>query len=218
MNELQVTKLHSSFDLLQNKYGAKDLSAIYGAGKLVNPKVMFIFMNPTARNYASYKQWQGLKAPWLATKNIWDLFYPLDLISEQRFQQIKELKAQDWTPTFALSLYKELAANNVYITNLAKCTQIDARPLPNSVFHRYLELMHEEIDLINPQNIITFGNQVSSIIINRSISVSNFLTPNDFIEMTFKNKKYNVYPTYYPVGQGRRNIEKAILRIKSLLA
>jgi len=60
----------------------------------------------------------------------------------------------------------------VFITNLGKCTQIDARPLPDKVFKEYLELMEKEISIVNPKVIILFGNQVSSIVLNEKISVS----------------------------------------------
>ena len=68
-------------------------------------------MNPTGKNIASDKSWKGRKSPWLGTKNIWKLFYKVDLL-------------------------------------------------------------FKEINIIKPKIIITFGNQVSSIILNKKISVS----------------------------------------------
>jgi len=40
--------------------------------------------------FASEKNWKGLKSPWIGTKNIWDLFYETNLISEELFNQIKQ--------------------------------------------------------------------------------------------------------------------------------
>lgn len=215
-SNLQLHKLHPQYDKLQARYGAKECKAIYGAGCIKNPRFMFIFMNPTARNLASFPNWQGIRAPWIATKNIWDLFYRSNLIDKEIYQTIKAIKPQDWHPDFAETLYRQIAANRAYVTNLAKCTQIDARPLPNSVFKQYLTLIEQEIIEINPSAIITFGNQVSSILLNQNISVSNFLTNEQFVEFQITNKEYKVYPTYYPVGQGRRNLDKAIQRIKEI--
>jgi len=62
-------------------------------------------------------------------------------------------------------LYRHLAAQSIYITNLAKCTQTDAAALKDYVFKEYLPLMHEEISSIKPDKIITFGNQVSSVLL-----------------------------------------------------
>lgn len=41
--------------------------------------------------------------------------------------------------------------HHYYVTNLAKCTQLDARPLPDSVYKEYLALLYQEIDLIRPK-------------------------------------------------------------------
>lgn len=212
---LQVNSLHKHFDLLQNQYGDKSLNAIYGAGKLQRPKSMFIFMNPTARNLASYQEWQGLRAPWLATKSIWDLFLATKLVSTEIYDQIKSKKPTEWTPEFSLTVYANLAENDVYITNLAKCTQLDARPLHNKVFKEYLYLMFKEIEIVKPKHIFAFGNQVSSILLSKNISVSNY-SENQFEQLAIGNRKYNIYPTYYPVGQGRRNLDKSVKRINDI--
>ena len=60
-----------------------------------------------------------------------------------------------------------------FITNLGKCTQVDARVLPNSVYEEYVDLLKQEIEIINPKNIVLFGNQVSYIVLNQKISVSH---------------------------------------------
>ena len=126
------------------------------------------------------------------------------------------MKPADWTEEFSLEVYKEIAKNNIYISNLAKCTQTDARPLPDNVFKEYLDLIYEEIDHIKPQHIITFGNQVSSIVLNKKITVSGY-EKNEHEILHIKKNQYKVYPTFYPVGQGMRNLPKAIARIKKII-
>ncbi len=210
---MQLTKLFQEFDDLQSFHGHKDLCSIYGAGCIKNPKLFLLFMNPTARNVASSKNWKGIRAQWLGTKNIWKMLYSLSLISRKLFLQTQKLKPSEWTPDFASSLYLELAKNKVYITNLAKCTQIDARPLHNKIFLEYLELAKKEIAMVNPKHIISFGNQVSSILLGKSIKVSEYKKSDKEI-LKVRNKKFNVYPTFYPIGQGMRNLPKAIRRIK----
>ena len=74
---MQIKSLHKKIDLLQLLYGDSSLQAIYGAGCINKPKIMFIFMNPTARNITADKNWRGLRAPWLGTKNVWGIFYKL---------------------------------------------------------------------------------------------------------------------------------------------
>lgn len=62
--------------------------------------------------------------------------------------------------------------NKMFITNLGKCTQIDARPIQNSVYEKYLNLLEKEIETVNPKVIILFGNQVSIVFLKEKKSVS----------------------------------------------
>lgn len=109
-------------------------------------------MNPTGKNIASDKSWKGRKSPWLGTKNIWKLFYKVDLL-------------------------------------------------------------FKEINIIKPKIIITFGNQVSSIILNKKISVSE--NRKKCYRIQINKNEYKVYPVYYPVGNGIFNIDKSIEDIKN---
>ena len=213
---MQLEFLHKSFDKLQLIHGAQKLKSIYGAGCIKNPRIMFVFMNPTARNISADINWTGLRAPWLGTRNIWSIFHKLDLLSEDFFNKTQEMKPGQWEEGFARNLYSELKSKKVFITNLAKCTQVDARPLKNTVFKNYRELMLKEIEVIKPRNIVCFGNQVSSVLLNKAISVSDYVgTKNEILRINADT--YRVYPTYYPVGQGRRNMPMAIKRIKKIL-
>jgi len=213
---LQIKALHNELDVLNNKFGDVALQAIYGAGEIKSPNLMLIFMNPTARNISAHKTWQGLRAPWIGTKEVWKMIRSLNIISDPKIlNKVIDLKPEQWDETLAFELYSELAQNSIYITNIAKCTQIDARALPNSTFKAYLPSMLEEIYLVNPRSIICFGNQVSSILLSKPVSVSNYKETEHEILMA-KGKKFTVYPTYYPVGQGMRNMPKAVLRLHSL--
>ena len=213
---MQLKELIRNIDKLQAIYGDPILKSIYGAGCIKNPKVMFIFMNPTARNISAYKNWKGLKAPWLGAKDIWHFFYAIGFLSKKSFQEIYGLKPDNWTYDFSTKIYKEISKNKGYITNLAKCTQLDARPLKNEVFKEYLDIMMREITLTNPKHIITFGNQVSSILLNKQISISEYRGVKKEI-LKIGSKNFYVFPVYYPVGQGRRNLPLAIKRIKKIL-
>ncbi len=161
------------------------------------------------------KSWEGIRSPWLGTKNIWDLFYSLNLMEEKIYQEIKKKKGNDWTPLFAKKVYEEVKKHKYFITNLGKCTQIDARPLPDSVYKEYLELLKNEIEIINPKVIVLFGNQVSSIVLNEKISVS-LCRRKKFIR-EINGKKYKFFSVFYPVGNGRFNIAKSIEDIKWII-
>ncbi len=214
---MNLDSLKIEYDKLQKKYGAIELDSIYSGGCDKNPDICFVFMNPTKRNIASSKTWKGLKSPWIGTKNIWDLFYQLKLLDENVYKKIRKIKGKEWTENFANEVYEEVKKHKYFITNLGKCTQLDARPLPDSVYKEYLHLLEKEIEIINPKVIILFGNQVSSIVLNERISVSQ-CRKKQFLK-TINGKQYKCYAAFYPVGNGRFNIDKSIediLYIKSL--
>ncbi|MCX6823235.1 MAG: hypothetical protein NTX91_04585 [candidate division SR1 bacterium] len=212
---MQLTHLFPTFDALQKIYGEKTLDAIYGCGKIDKPKVCLVFMNPTARNAAANKQWKGIKAPRISTKNVWNMFHQLGFFDKQFIDEINSKKPSDRDYAFAEKAYKKVAENNIYITNLSKATQIDARPLPNDVFRNYLDIFKQEIDTVQPQVIITFGNQVSSVLLDQNIKVGEYRKRHELLDIN--NKKYKVFPVYYPVGQGMRNIKIAQEDIKWIL-
>lgn len=212
---MKLEELSIEYDKLQEKYGAKELDSIYNGGCTINPDICFVFMNPTGRNIASSKTWKGRKSPWIGTKNIWDLFYNLDLLDETVYKKIKSLKPIDWTEEFADEVYKNVEKNKYFITNLGKCTQVDARPLTDSVYKEYLELLEKEIDIINPKVIILFGNQVSSIVLKEKISVS--VCRKKLFKREINSKEYKFYSVYYPIGNGRFNIGKSIEDIKWIM-
>lgn len=207
-NMKQLKDLNIYYDKLQKKYGAKELDSIYNGGCTDNPEICFVFMNPTGKNIASSKTWKGIKSPWIGTKNIWDLFVELDLIDKKIYTKIKSIKGSEWTEEFAKEVYDNVTKHKYFITNLGKCTQIDARELPNSVYKEYLHLLEQEFTIIKPKVIILFGNQVSSIVLDEKISVSQ-VRKKCFIKK-INNKEYRFYSVYYPVGNGRFNIDKSI--------
>ena len=212
---MQIKDLNKKYDKLQKMYGDKTLSSIYNGGCEENPDICFIFMNPTGRNVASELTWKGRRSPWIGTKNIWKLFYNTGLLDEKIYLEIQRRKGKEWNEEFADLVYEDVTNKKYFITNLGKCTQIDARPLPNSVYLEYLDLLYKEIDIIKPKKIITFGNQVSSIFLNQKISVSEWRKKK--IKYKIKKQEYDVYPVYYPVGNGMRNIDLVIEDLKYIL-
>lgn len=212
---MELEDLKKEYSKLQNKYGSKNLDSIFFGGKENKPMVMFVFMNPTGRNIASSKEWNGLKAPWIGTKNIWKLFYKLNLLDEDIYLSIQNKKSSEWTEEFANEVYDNVKKHNYFITNLGKCTQEDARVISDDVYKKYLKLFKKEIEIVNPEKIILFGNQVSSIVLDEKISVSE-VRKKEFKKIINK-KTYSLYSVYYPVGNGIFNMDKSIEDIKYII-
>ena len=210
-----MDKLNKKYDKLQNKFGSSALHSVYGYGQRNEPKVVLVFMNPTKRNIATDKSWNGLRAQWLGTKQIWSFLTKCGLFDLDINEEIQNKKPCEWDSGFCEKVYCEVAKRGVWITNLAKCSQEDARPLPDSVFVEYKELLKEELLLLNPKKILFFGNQVSSIMLEQPISVS--CTRQRKFELSIKDKVFDSYAIFYPVGNGRFNQDKAIEDIKEIL-
>lgn len=216
--DLQINKLFKSVDELHCIHGANNLNAIYGAGEINSPKICLVFMNPTSKNISTSKTWKGLRAPWLGTKNVWNLLFKLGLIkNSELLDKINSYTPSEWSDDFCHEVYQEVKKSSLYITNLAKCTQIDAKVLSNKVYRDFLPLILQEIEILKPIKVITFGNQVSSILIGKNISVSKYLK-DEFETIEINNDIItHVFPCYYPIGQGTPNIGKAMERIKMIL-
>ncbi len=210
--DMKLEDLNIEYDKLQKKYGAAELNSIYNGGCSVNPDICFVFMNPTGRNIASNMDWKGIRSPWIGTKNIWDLFYSLD---ESIYNKIKKIKGSEWTEEFAKKVYEDVTKHKYFITNLGKCTQIDARELSDDVYKKYLHLLEKEFEIINPKVIVLFGNQVSSIVLDERISVSK--VRKKLFQKKINSKLYNFYSVFYPVGNGKFNINKSIEDIKYII-
>ena len=200
-----LEELEKKYAKLQKKYGDPSLDSITFGGCLHNPDVCLVFMNPTARNITARKSWKGIKSPWVGTKNVWNLFNKIGVVDDMLYQKIKAIKGKEWTYEFAEEVYEQVRKNKFYITNLAKCTQLDARELPDSIFKDYLSLFMKEMEIVNPKVIILFGNLVSSIVLGEKISVSNVRKK----EFLLKDK-FKCYSVYYPVGNGAFNVDKSI--------
>lgn len=146
-------------------------------------------------------------------KNIWKLFNKLELLDDNILEEIEEKKKLDWTKEFSEKVYKNIEDHDIYITNLAKCTQIDARPLKDDYYKAYLKLFMKEMSIVKPKRIVLFGNQVSSIVLGEKIKVS------EVRKKKFIKDNHEYYSVFYPVGNGIFNMDKAvedILYIKGL--
>ena len=215
MTPFQIETIKPAINAIHKKYGDRNFAMLYGTGCTTRPHVLFLFMNPTGRNLSTQKTWKGLRASWVGHKNTWKFFCDLGLFSAVLNKKIQTMKTNDWTPAFVEEIYADIAQHKVYITGLGRCVQPDARYLPDVVFRDSRAVTLQEIEIINPRVVIAFGNQVASNLLEQPIKVSESRCKK--YDLVIGKKKYPVYPTFYPVGMGFRNIGKAIEDIKSIL-
>ncbi len=213
--KLQIEEIKKEIDALHRKFGDQNYRIIYGTGCVKNPKVFFLLMNPTARNLSTHADWKGLRASWVGHKKMWSLFADVGVFDKALNTKVQALKSGEWTPELVEEIYENLAEHKAYATGLGRCVQPDARPLPNSVFQESRAVTLAEIAQINPSVIISFGNQVSSNLLGVPIKVSENRRAKYILPIG--KKQFAVYPTFYPVGMGLRNIGKAIEDIRYIL-
>lgn len=80
------------------------------------------------------------------------------LIEQRCVQQHTAAKAKSVDRGVADMVYSNVSKHRVFITNLGKCTQVDARPLPDSIYLEYLKLLRQEINIVRPTVYYPVGN------------------------------------------------------------
>src|SRR5699024_3612733 len=98
---MKLDELIPIYDKMQKKYGARELDSIYNGGCIDKPLLFFVFMNLKGRNIASSKDWKGPKFTWIGTKNVWEIFYRLNLLDIDIYEKIRSIKGKEWTVSFA---------------------------------------------------------------------------------------------------------------------
>ena len=103
-----LEELKKEYEKMQQVYGNQSLKSINFGGCDKNPDICFVFMNPTSKNIALNPSWNGIRAPWIGTKNIWDLFVVTNLFDIDIYHVIKNKKASEWDEEFAEKVYNEV--------------------------------------------------------------------------------------------------------------
>ena len=77
-------------------------------------------MNPTARNISAHQSWNGIQAPWLGIKTVWNMFAKIGVFDQKLADKINSMNIDEWAEDFAKSVYNIVQEHSVYITNLSK--------------------------------------------------------------------------------------------------
>lgn len=97
---MNLEELKEKFDKMQEKFGSKMRNSVYGGGCEKSPKICLIFMNPTARNIATDKSWNGVRYQWLGVKQVWKFLTDCNLFDANLSIEIQTKKAGEWTEEF----------------------------------------------------------------------------------------------------------------------
>ncbi len=217
MSLLQVLEISQRvIEISQQYYGDHTLDAISGAGQIKQPKLAFVFINPTHRNISTSPAWNGLKAPWIGCANIWQLFADADLIDKEMNQVIQATKI-NWSEQFALDVYSHVAGQDLYITNIVKWAGLDAKLPEREKIRLYAPLLIEELRIVQPKRIIAFGQLTFDGLLRQlgikaqgTFGAMNEATLDTGLIQSIQTEVGEIIPCYFPVGQGIKNRAKAV--------
>lgn len=194
-----------------------NLNPILGNGKLKNPKIMFVFINPTAKNISSSSTWKGPRFPFIGTKQIWRIFHKAGMFDSDLLSYIEDNK--EWSLDFTNNVLDYLINNSYYITNIVKWTGHDAT-LPNSEkIKLFLPILEKEIEIVKPEFIVTFGLIPFENLTKTKIKLSDYYLKMmkdkkpSYFERKFGSHNTKIIPCYFPVGRGDPKKAVDILRL-----
>ncbi len=190
---------------------------IMAGGKLHKPRYMFVFINPTYRNISSDPNWTGKRRPWTGTKYIWKIFKNAGHLDESLLSEIT--KRKKWDTTFADKVYSHLTERGFYFTNIVKWTGEDAALPNNDKIKTFLPVLQKEIELVDPEYIVTFGLIPFNALVGEKIKLGDYYDAVNaegqikLYKFKLNCKSYNVIPCYFPVGRGNPKRATEILSL-----
>ena len=106
-----------------------------------------------------------------------------------------------------------------YFTNIVKWTGENA-DLPNTQkINTFLPILQKEIELVNPEYIVTFGLIPFNALVKHKIKLEDYhrklVNENKLgtYELIIENRNYKIIPCYFPVGRGNPKRATQILKL-----
>ncbi len=199
----KLNKLYKKFDGCKRcKQQKNKLRHILGGGKFARPKLLFLFINPTHLNLSSHQDYKGKRRfPFIGVRYFWKLMSQAGFISNKLIERIYKT---GWLTEYENGIERELIDNDIYITNLVKCTQSNPDNPNKDIISQDLGYLIQEIDLVNPKFVITFGKLPTEVLTNKTIKLADYY--DDVKRSRYKPIKspnnFSVLPCYFPIGRG----------------
>ncbi|MBI5066460.1 hypothetical protein HZA97_09585 [Candidatus Woesearchaeota archaeon] len=217
-----LTDLWKHVSVLNKKHFSENkLMPILGDGKTSKPKFLFVFINPTARNISSDKNWNGPRFPFVGTKQVWRVFYNAGLFDEKLMIEINNNST--WSVDFTEKVLNFLKNKNFYFTNLVKWTGHDATLPDSEKIRLFLPVLEKELEIVKPEYVVTFGLLPFENLVKQKIKLSDYYDEvmqtkkAGCFEINVGKIKTNVIPCYFPIGRGNPKRAVEILRLLKFL-
>lgn len=183
------------------------LHHILGGGQSINPKVVFVFINPTHTNISSHPSYQGRRFPFIGVTHFWQVLRDSGWIEKGIIENIKT----GWNKETINAIEKDLINRGLYITNLVKCTSSHGNYPEKKVFNYHLPLFEKELKIVKPKSIISFGTLTTKLLSGRNVIFKNYFKDPQTLRTNIVFSA-RLYPCWFPVGRGKRKFARGVLR------
>jgi hypothetical protein len=184
---------------------ARGFRHVPGGGCAAQPDAMLIFINPTVRNISAHASWDGPRFPFAGKPKLWEILAAAGWIDAAVPQRMAELGP---TSPMVELLIAAAQHHRLYLTNAVKCVD-DGSNLPTAArVAAGWPLLQQEIALVQPRLIITFGLIPFGALTGRTIRLADHLWDAQQGQITWypshaiAGRQYPVFPCYFPTGRG----------------
>ena len=176
-----------------------------GAGCTDQPDLMFVFINPTVRNFTAQQEWPGAPVPFAGNPKLWQILAEAGWV---RKELPVEMVALGRTQTMVAGLVEEARRQRIYLTNAVKCVD-DGSKLPAA--ERVTAAWHwleTEIALVRPRQIVALGLIPFRALTGQDVRLVDELWAAQHEEVRSYASRpiagtiYPVFPCYFPTGRG----------------
>lgn len=178
------------------------LQHIHGFGT-INPKFMLIAINPTYRNLSSHPDYKGPRFPFIGVRQFWRVLGEGGLI---RKSVANKLPARsNWRDLDTRNVQNEILNSNIFLTNVVKCCYNHSKYPPKEVIDKHVEFLAQEIKILKPQIIITFGALTFDLLTKKSLHLSKYWQSEGIQKYydVLSGLSIPVIPCYFPIGRGK---------------
>ncbi len=181
------------------------LRHILGGGRFYHPKYFFLFINPTHKNRSSHTSYQGQRRyPFIGVRHLYKGLAEAGFVD---LKLIDEIYEKGWQVPDEERIETSLRENNVYISNFVKCAQPNPINPSRQRMREGLPLLAEELRIVNPQYIITFGLLPLETLTRTTWRLRDILDTARKgtygpLSVNLEGRIYKVLPCYYPLGHG----------------
>jgi len=211
MRNTELQKLYRQVDRCKFcKAERNRLQHIHGYGAM-NPKLMLILINPTYRNISSNKEYQGDRFPFIGVRQFWKVLASGGLIDNKIGFNLPT--RTEWNSKHTAQIKKELVKNRLFLTNIVKCCYDHSAYPDKSVIENQLKLLAEEIRIVKPEKVVSFGGLVYKTLTGKNIKLADYWNGSqEKVVEAISGLDILVMPCYFPIGRGKPREAARILR------